>query len=196
MANAQYVSTGKPLVGGAIYRAPFGTSLPDDALEELNAAFKSLGYVSEDGLSNANTKSSKEHKDWSGATVMTTLEEKTDNFKFKLIESLNVEVLKTVFGDANVSGDLATGITIKANASEDDLSSYVVDMISTGGYVRRVVIPCAKISEVAEIVYKKDEVVGYDCTLSALLDSDDNSHYEYIQKPTSPTPDPEDQEED
>ena len=48
--NNTYVSTGKPKIGGAVFRAPLGTTLPTTADETLDAAFVNQGYCSEDGL--------------------------------------------------------------------------------------------------------------------------------------------------
>ena len=44
MSDAKNVSAGKPKIGGAIFRAPHGTTLPTDTAAALDPAFKALGY--------------------------------------------------------------------------------------------------------------------------------------------------------
>ena len=156
----------KPKVGGAIWVAPVGTTLPSNASANLNSAFVSLGYVSEDGLTNSNSPTSESVK---------------DTFSFKLVEAMKLDVLKTVYGASNVSGtSLASGVAISANSGEKPYYSFVVDMILAGGVLKRIVIPEAKISELGDIVYTDGEVSGYEVTINAIPDSAGNTHYEYL----------------
>lgn len=182
MADAKLVTVSKPKVGGAIWRAPLGTTLPTDAVTALDKAFVSLGYISEDGMTNANSPSGDSIKAWGGDTVLNYQIEKPDNFKFTLIEALNVAVLKTVYRDDNVDGELATGVTVKANSKEHEDCCWVAETVLNGDTVKRVVVPCAKITELEDIVYKDDKELGYGVTLGATPDKDGNTHYEYIKK--------------
>lgn len=187
MANtAANVSTGKPAVAGSVYVETASTStLPTSASGTLTG-FTSLGYVSDDGLTNANTFDSNKIKEWGGADVLSIADNYSDTFKFRLIESLNVDVLKEVFGSSNVTGTLtgSTGVTVSAKPVQYTAKKWVIDMIMNGGVLKRICIPAAAISSVAEIAYTAQEAVGYEITLTCTPDSSGNTHYEYLQKPS------------
>lgn len=186
MPDVNNVSAAKPAKTGAIYRAPLGSKLPTTASEALDAAFKALGYVSEDGVSNENSPSSDKTKAWGGDTVLNFFDEKPDTWKFKLIEALNPEVLKTVYGDKNVTGEsLDTGLTVNATSEEYEYCIWVIDMILKGDIAKRVVIYNASITEVAEVAYKDNEAIGYEITISALPNTSGITHTEYIIKKSS-----------
>ena len=181
MANiATNVTTGKPAKSGAIFFAPLGTTLPTDADTALDNAFKALGYVSEDGLTNDNSPESDQVKAWGGDTVLVTQTSKEDTFKFVLLETLKKEVAQFIYGASNVTGDISTGLTIKANNGEVDEVSIVIDMIMRGDVAKRIVIPDCKVSAVGDIVYKDDEAIGYDTTVDCIPDASGNTHYEYM----------------
>lgn len=180
MSNVNNVTWGKPQIGGAVHVGTLGTVLPTDATTELDPSLKSLGYISEDGLINTNSPDSEKIKAWGGDTVLVVSTEKPDTFQFKLIEAMNIDVLKTVYGAENVEGDLETGIVVKANAKQAESFSYVIDMILKGGVLKRITIPNAIVSEIGDIEYIDNDAVGFELTIEALPDDDGNNHYEYI----------------
>ena len=182
MTSTSNVSAGKPKIGGAIHRAPLGTVAPTDATTKLIEAFKALGYMSDAGLTNSNSPTDQSVKAWGGDTVLSSQTDKPDTFKFTMIEALNVDVLKAVYGDDNVQGDLENGISIKANSKEQEECTWVIDMILKGGTLKRIVLPKAKVSAVGEIVYNDTTPIGYPTTLTAFPDDEGNTHHEYIIK--------------
>ena len=181
MANTvTNVSAGAPAVGGAISVAAAGTTPPTSASAALASTFASLGYVSEDGVVNSNSPSTTDIKAWGGDTVLTTDDGKSDTFQFTLIEALNADVLKLVYGDSNVSGALATGITIQANNKPQPEHVLVIDMLLRDLSMKRVVIPKGYVTSVGDIVYRDNAAVGYQTTITAYPDASGNTHYEYI----------------
>lgn len=175
------VTVGKPKVAGAVYVAPTGTTLPTDATTALNAGFVGLGYCSEEGLTNANTRSSADIKAWGGDIVLSIQDEKTDTFSLTFIETLNINVLKEVFGSGNVSGSLSAGITVNVNSTELTERSWAIEMVMRGSTVKRIIIPNGKITATEDITYTDNEATGFGVTITAYPDSSGNTHYEYIK---------------
>lgn len=180
MPDARKVSVGKPKVGGAVHWAPLGSTLPTSATASLDGAFVELGYVSEDGLTNNNSPESDTVKAWGGDTVLSLQTDRPDTFALTLLEAMNSDVLKTIYGSANVTADGSGNLTVKATAQDMPSGAWVFDMILKGGRAKRIVVPNGTISELGEITYKDDEAVGYAITITDVPDTNGVYHYEYI----------------
>lgn len=185
MANvATNVSTGKPKITGAIFRAPLGTTLPTDATSALDEAFVCLGYASDSGLSNPNEMDVSVIKAWGGMIVYRSLTELTDEFKTTLIESKNIDVLKAVYGSNNVTTTASGDIKVEVKAEDPEEAVWVFDMALRGGKAKRIVIPDGAITARDEITYNDSDPIGYGVTVSAYPDENGKTHEEYIEGET------------
>lgn len=179
--NAGNVQIGKPRVAGGIWMGGMDATLPTNATSSIDdESFDCIGYCSEDGVTNSSSITTQDIKAWGGDIVASPLTEKKDTFKFKMIESGNVNVLKLVHGDSNVTGSLSTGITVTVNATDKASHKFIVDMQVSENILKRITIPDGKITGIGDVVYKDGEAVGYEVTVAAFPDASGNTHYEYI----------------
>lgn len=177
-------TTSAPKTDGPLFRGEVGSTLPTDAVSELGSAFTNLGRISDDGAKVSDSISTDEIKDWEGIVVATPVKEKKDVLEITLIESLNVEVLKTVYGSDNVSGTLETGITVKSNPHNPKHYAYVLDTIEgeDADILHRKVYPNAAITKVGDQTYVNNKLVSYQVTITALGDENGNTRYDYYKK--------------
>lgn len=180
--NTKNVSVGKPKAGGAVFLAPEGTALPQDALTELPEAFACLGCISEDGVTNTQESDSEDIVDWEGKTVESPSTTYAETLGMTFIEYVNTAVLNFVYGEENVQIGENGGIKILHKGRNDKEGVMVVDTLLKGNRINRLVIPRAKLSEIGDINRKRDEVMGYEGTVKALSDDDGVCAYEYIDE--------------
>lgn len=174
------VSFGKPKASGAVYVAPYGTVLPTTAWQSLNAAFKNLGYVSEDGLVNGVETDVEDVNAWGGDLVLSGQTTFKEMFTVNLIET-NAEALKVYYGDANVVTEGNGSITVTQSSAQLPNVSVVFETVMTGGRIRRIVVPNAQITDRSgEITYVDGEAVAYPAVFVAYPDANGATHKEYI----------------
>ena len=183
---ATNVTTGKPNISGAIYTAPIGTTLPTDATTALDTTkFVCLGYVSEDGLSNNNELSVEAIKAWGGNIVYRSLTEMNDEFSLALIETENVDVKKTVYGESHVTVDINGNVSVDVVGEDPIERVWVFELALRGGKAQRIVIPDGAITSRDEITYNDSDAVAYGITISAYPDSNACTHKEYLEGETT-----------
>ena len=172
------VAVGKPKVGGAVFIAPIGSTLPTDASNPLDEAFECLGYISEDGVVVTEERDSETIPAWGGDTVATVQTSYTETFAFTPIE-VNPVVAAAEYGDDNV--EVTSGkMTITHNSAELPEKVLVIETVPNSKTVARFVVPRAKLTEKGDLTMTDSEPMGRECTFTALPDKSGNTAYEYV----------------
>lgn len=186
MANdATKVSFGKPKSTGAAYVAPYGTTLPTTAWSALNAAFKPLGYISDEGLVNGIETDTENINAWGGDLVLTGQTTFAESFTVNLLET-NEETLKLYYGSDNVTVEANGSITVRQTSEMLPNVSVVFELVMTGGRIKRIVVPIAQIADRSgEITYVDGEAITYPAMFMAYPDANGQTHIEYIATPAS-----------
>lgn len=177
MSNtAANILAGKPLASGGVAVAPVGSTAPTDASTELDAAFIKSGYIGEGGLTETTDRTTEKVKAWGGDTVKVLQTDFAVTYSFTFLESLNAEVLKAVYGDANVVTTEADGSTtfntthdVKVNGDELPHKAYVFE-VKDGDAKVRIHVPDGQITDVGEVTYSDSDVIAYTVTVEAFRD--------------------------
>lgn len=185
VTSAQNVSVGKPNLraSGGVLRAPKGTTRPADPDSPLEPAYESTGYIGEDGVTETSERSTEDIRAWGGIKVRTVQTEYGTTLQFVFIESRRALVLKSVFGEDNVTIDPKGFIKVRRN--ETPLGSYqwVFDMKDGDRGARRLDVGNGQITEVGDITYVDGETISYEVTMSCDPDENGDTLVEYITDP-------------
>jgi|GEM_PF-2760370 len=176
MANSQQIWAATLAAdGGSFYRAPLGTAIPSDPVASLASDYKDQGFVGDDGFKISPKRDTKQHKAFGGETVKVTQDSFEVQAKVTLYET-NVESLKTVFGDGNVTADDSSGhvkYTVKWNRLQLPRSVFVIKYID-GNKTGMHIIEEGQVVEVDDIEYVHDSLVRYSITINCYAPTNGN----------------------
>lgn len=179
--DSTMVSLGKFKVGGYAYWAPAGTTLPTNASTALSSAFKLLGYLSEDGLTNTTDTDTTEIKDANGTTVMKVITSYAESYQFALLEVLRAEAAKMRYNTGAVTGT-DKSMTIKHQMPSDEDFVLVFEIAMSGDVKDRLVIGNGTRAEFGDRQVHAGDAQVYDVTVSANDMGNGVTAIEYIGK--------------
>lgn len=150
-----------------VWLAPVGSTLPTTASEALDAAFWTVGYVGDDGVSLGGDSSSEDVFAWqSVAPVKTIITGRQMTVGFTLIET-SPETLALYF-DTDAPTETGGAFTLDVPSTPGAKEYAVVVDVQDGTTELRFVFPKSALSEAGEITVTKSGVIGYPVTLKAL----------------------------
>lgn len=178
--NADNIRTAAPRVSGCVFRAPKGTPVPTDASTPLPEAFKSAGYISEDGIRQIFGKSAQALIEMGGDAVKYVNQKMSSSMSYTPIE-LTAETAKVWVGDSNVEVvDKKVDVNIKPG--DDDEVAYVYDMVGDDLSLIRVTQPRGVLTADVDIAWKKNVPIMSPVTLSSMKDSTGSFGHIYFQE--------------
>lgn len=154
-----------------------GTALPTTPSVALNAAFKSVGYIGEDGVTISQPSSLSNIKAFQNADVVRVVQtEHNCTVKLTMLET-NANTLDIFF-----KGNYVAGIgQIKAGMAPH--KSWVIHEIDGTNLVRHV-IPDGQVTEIGDLVYVNGTAAGYPITIECYADNSSVKVYSYFATAT------------
>ncbi|MBF6296285.1 hypothetical protein IU459_01855 [Nocardia amamiensis] len=186
LPSSKYIGAGTPdiAVTGGVLVAPLATALPTSASDAPNAAFKALGYVSEDGIESKGERKIETIKDWNADIIAQLQTEHSVRFALTLYAVWDQDVLNEVFGSNNVTATAATSTSGKLIKVEETGSvlphrAWIFDMKNEDKKLR-IVLPNAKITAATEKKFVSKELAGFNITIEAFKNDAGVKAYRYL----------------
>jgi hypothetical protein len=173
--NAANVSVA---VTGAVSYAPTGSTAPTDATTALDAAFKDVGYISSDGVTETRDRSTQTIVAWQNSEVVrAVVTESSITVQFTMIET-NKNSVELFYGDTVSAVD--GGVEIRPGKT-GGRRMIVVDYVD-GSDLVRLFLPSAEVMEVGDLSLTSGDAVGYDVTITGYPGTNGWSAKKWITK--------------
>lgn len=178
--NSNNIGAYSPQASGGVLAGPTTATLPTNLTDVPGAAFESLGYVTEDGVTEAVSRDSEKKKAWGGQIVKILSTDHEATWSFSLMETANVAGMKAVYGEDNITDAGMGESVLKINADELPERSFIFDMLDKGSKIaKRIVLPKARVTEIGDVVYTHADTTSFEVTIEAMEDADGNKAYIY-----------------
>lgn len=152
-------------VTGRVYYAPAGTAVPTSVNGALNAAFKDVGYVTEDGVTTSVSTDTNEIKAWQNGDTVRRVQTAHDyTVSFAMLET-NENTLGLFYGNYVAGGAGANGV-VSITGAQPFRGAFVIDVVD-GLDLIRIVVPDGQITEPGDVSYVNGDAVTYPVTLTA-----------------------------
>lgn len=157
----------------SFFSAPLGTALPTDAVDALDPDFDPHGWMGDEGVRNQISRETTEHYDLSGQLIKVTQDRYSETWTVVFCET-NPNVARTVFGDANVEEDYASGhlkMTVRHDDAQLPRKSYAIRLVE-GVRTTLHVIPEGQVTELEEIPYSSTDLTVFGATIKCYKPAD------------------------
>lgn len=172
MANNQLPGQVTLASNGTVSVAPYGTALPTTTTGNLNAAFKALGYTTEDGVSITPSVDTTGIKAWQSAVdVLTVLTGVGLQAKFTAIQLDSPTTAAYFFGGAWVNDGLGNStMTFSSNPSLV-VNSVVVDWVDQNAFAYRLVLARGQFTDRDALQLQRTTNMAFGLTFECLDNS-------------------------
>ncbi|AKC03040.1 hypothetical protein BH790_gp15 [Gordonia phage Gsput1] len=161
-------------VTGALRMGPVGMAFPAK-MGAWQAPAVDLGYISGDGITESRDEDKEEFIPWQRqGPIRVEITKSVQTFQTVLWES-NFHTISLYYrkGLDDFEFDQTSGVVsfTEGDDSGRDVRAFGIDVID-GVYARRIEIPFGEVTERGDIVYKKDSIIAYECTITAYVGPD------------------------
>lgn len=151
-------------VTGSVNYAVIATAIPNDAYEALNAAFKDVGYISEEGVTESHGTETNDIVAWqNGAVVRRVRTSHVVTFQFTMIET-NANAMGLFYDSYSSAG--GTMGTATVTGTERARERFVIDVVDGSDNIR-IVLPNAQVTELGDVTYVNGDAIGRPITVTA-----------------------------
>lgn len=180
-SNSANVYAAMPRATGTLLRGPKGTELPTSAKSDITSItdLKDQGYIGEDGFTQSENRDTEKKKAFGGTVVKVLQTDYSLTIKFVFIESINAEVLKSIYGESNVLVRVDGEIVVKKNKMQSPHAAWVIDTFD-GNALNRSTIADGQITEIGDIKKVHSDIIGYEVTMECFEDENGDNLVEYF----------------